>query len=287
MNDWARKELWSMSSYAPMSFTSTVWRLQCLRPGSRSLSVKHFDYPRTCSYWADCDEHCSLGGFWKVWMIGIVLLVQGTVSVLTVIVSKFETSMRTKKASLKPFSSEEQLIIMTTDLEQVHRSPESFLTDWLIEDNCTSCPYHQSRVIVPVILLQHHSILNMCHHRRFTYTCGHFTWGSQVKSCPLERAFHDGEWPVSCGTMWSHPLHSRKLGHLCRTCDEKAQKTLTAHESLKLAMKDLSQTLEKHACHEKETTPEAELEPDEAAVWELSGIWWIGGKLAGPARLHL
>jgi hypothetical protein len=83
----------------------------------------------------------------------------------------------------------------------------------------------------------------MCHHKRFVFSCGHFSWGAQVKACELENIFLAGKWHVACETMWSHPLHSVRVHALCEDCELKRAKTAGTMTKLKLAMKELNETV--------------------------------------------
>lgn len=129
-----------------------------------------------------------------------------------------------------------------TNREQSQQSPESSRTKHLNGHKSTERPKTTTlNSYFPLYQLLH----MMCNYRRNVFTCGHFGWGAQVRACPLEQAFIDGSWPVPCNTLWSHPLHSVKVGVLCKGCDLKRRRTTRALTKLKSAMQELHETVER------------------------------------------
>ncbi|KAH6670429.1 hypothetical protein B0J14DRAFT_446903, partial [Halenospora varia] len=75
----------------------------------------------------------------------------------------------------------------------------------------------------------------MCYHKRYIFSCAHYTWGVEVLACDVP----------DCYTMYSHPLSARKLQMLCRTCEGKVQKTKNASQVLKEQISKLHADLDR------------------------------------------
>jgi hypothetical protein len=108
----------------------------------------------------------------------------------------------------------------------------------------TDVSHHSSHltiiIIVAVVVV---IIISMCHHKRFVFNCGHFSWGAEVLACNRQSDFAEGKVLLPCETMWSHPLHSLKVGTLCKDCDLKRRKTAGVMTKLKSALRELNETV--------------------------------------------
>ncbi|APA06141.1 predicted protein [Sclerotinia sclerotiorum 1980 UF-70] len=85
----------------------------------------------------------------------------------------------------------------------------------------------------------------MCIHKRMIFTeCGHSRWGKEVKACDQELAFRiSPATSVSCDTIYAHPMHSIKIGQLCKACEIKRGNTDKTAEKLKQALKDIRESV--------------------------------------------
>jgi hypothetical protein len=85
----------------------------------------------------------------------------------------------------------------------------------------------------------------MCYHKRIIYTCGHDGWGTEISACDHQRAFDEGSWPIACPDMFAHPLHSVKVQRMCKDCNWKAARTADKLTQVKMAMRELNETVRK------------------------------------------
>lgn len=86
----------------------------------------------------------------------------------------------------------------------------------------------------------------MCYHKRIHFvSCGHFTWGREVRACPLQIAFDSAQWPMACDTMIGHALHTVKVYRLCPDCQASRSRLDDSRERLRQAILDLKLVLGK------------------------------------------
>ena len=87
----------------------------------------------------------------------------------------------------------------------------------------------------------------MCYHKRQVYICGHFGWGPEVRPCAAQNAaqqdFREGKISKQCDIMFAHPAQSIKLQILCQNCENKKMKTEGTMSKVKLAMKQLNDSI--------------------------------------------
>ncbi|RDL38530.1 uncharacterized protein BP5553_02870 [Venustampulla echinocandica] len=85
----------------------------------------------------------------------------------------------------------------------------------------------------------------MCYHKRMVFSCGHFSWGHEVRACNVEVAFRLGILREECDTMFSHPMHSLKLPKLCQGCAGKKTKQDGTVSTVKERLQELHQVVGK------------------------------------------
>lgn len=85
----------------------------------------------------------------------------------------------------------------------------------------------------------------MCYHKRMLFSCGHFSWGHEVRACSVEKAFRLGILTEACDTMFSHPMHSLKFAELCQDCAGKKTKQDGTVSTVKERLQELHQVVGK------------------------------------------
>ncbi|KAH8674502.1 hypothetical protein BGZ60DRAFT_429500 [Tricladium varicosporioides] len=95
----------------------------------------------------------------------------------------------------------------------------------------------------------------MCYHKRYIFSCTHYTWGSEVIACDSPE----------CNIMYSHPLSARKLQMLCRACEGKIQKTKSISLVLKEKISKLHADLDR-LVREQQEKEKAEVERERVVL---------------------